>query len=131
LGVKASARGRHGGTVRPDAARLQVGPRQADSGPTSGRVGGESGVDDAGPPATDVTVNGARAIERRATERCGRDSLIAVRMLAAPDAPERVTARDEHEDEDEHLEAALGIRREDRRSDVGHCEADGAVEDHL
>ena len=29
----------------------------ADSGPTSERVGGESGVDDAGPPASDVTVD--------------------------------------------------------------------------
>jgi len=28
-------------------------------GPTSERVGGESGVDDAGPPASDVTVDGS------------------------------------------------------------------------
>jgi hypothetical protein len=46
--------------ARCDPMRLasQLGPRQADSGPTSGRVGGESGVDDAGPPASDVSVNG-------------------------------------------------------------------------
>jgi hypothetical protein len=29
-------------------------------------VGGESGVDDAGPPASDVTVDGTRADELRA-----------------------------------------------------------------
>jgi hypothetical protein len=51
-------------------------------------VGGESGVDDAGPPASDVTVDGTLADELRATERCRPDRLITVRVLAAPDAPE-------------------------------------------
>ena len=47
----------------PRRPASQLGPRQADSGPTSERVGGESGVDDAGPPASDVTVDGTRADE--------------------------------------------------------------------
>lgn len=73
------------GPMRPAS---QLGPRQADSGPTFERVGGESGVDDAGPPASDVTVDGTLADELRATERCRPDRLITVRVLAAPDAPE-------------------------------------------
>jgi hypothetical protein len=98
----------------------QLCPEQAGSGPTSGRVGGESGVDDAGPPASDVTVDGTRANELRATEGCLRDRLIAVRVLAAPDAPERVAARDEHEDEHEYLEAPPRIGRKNRRPDIRH-----------
>jgi hypothetical protein len=49
--------------VRPDRSASQLGPPQADWGPTSERVGGESGVDDAGPPASDVIVDGTRADE--------------------------------------------------------------------
>lgn len=98
----------------------QLGPQQADSGPTSGREGGESGVDDAGPPALDVIVDGTRADELRAPGRCRPDRLITVCVLAAPYAPERVATGDEHEDEDEYLEAPLRIGREDRRPDVRH-----------
>jgi hypothetical protein len=53
----------------------------------SGRVGGESGVDDAGPPATDVSVDRPRAEKLRATKPSRRESLIAVGVLAAPYAP--------------------------------------------
>lgn len=72
----------------PMCPASQLGPLQADSGPTFERVGGESGVADAGPPASDVTVDGTRADELRATERRRPDRLITVRVLAAPDAPE-------------------------------------------
>src|SRR5512132_4048391 len=101
------------GPMRPAA---QPGPRQADSGPTSERVGGAS------------TVDATRTNELCATERCRPDRLRTVRVLAAPDAPERVSARDEHEDEDEHLEAPARIRRQDGGADVHDREPDRAVE---
>jgi len=87
-GVKASAamstRAARCGPLQPASQR---GSPQVDSGPMSGRVGGESGVDDAGPPATDVSVHRPRAEKLRATKPSRRESLIAVGVLAAPYAP--------------------------------------------
>ncbi len=57
LGERMKSPWRHGRCVAYNSATA------TDSGPTSERVGEESGVDNAGPPASDVTVDGTRTDE--------------------------------------------------------------------
>src|SRR5918994_4609847 len=61
--------------------------------------------------------------------RVGR--LVPVRVLGAPDAPERVAAGDEHGHEGQHFEPARRVAREDRDPDVRQRKGDGTVKDDL
>jgi hypothetical protein len=103
-GLRRAHGGRHGGTVRPDAARLPT--RPAASGFRANvRAGGRGERRRRRRPARIGRFRQRQVADELqcASERCRPDRLITVRVLAAPYAPERVAAGDEHEDEDEYL----------------------------
>jgi hypothetical protein len=73
LGLRRAHGSHHGGTVRPDASSLPTRPTASGFGANVRAGGRESGVDDAGPPASDVTV------ERHAGGRAWRDRALPPR----------------------------------------------------
>jgi hypothetical protein len=111
VGLELRRAHRRGGTVQPDASSLPT--RRTVSGfGANVRAGGRGERRERRRPARLGRHRRAtRPDELRATECCCPDRLITVRVLAAPYTPERVAAGDEHEDEDEYLEAPLRIGR--------------------